>query len=87
MVDGEVDRIQRILLRKKENDELTYAQRKRMSGVSNLIKNVNTTIKAMDCDARKRNFKIDKSMIAERLKQDHMSLVVKELENLSGQKT
>ena len=58
-----------------------------MAKVSTLISKVDNALKAMDFDSRRRNFKIDKSMFAERLKQDHMSEVVKELENLSGQKT
>lgn len=86
MVDEELDRIHKILLRKTSKDEITARQRQKMAKVSTLINNVNNTIKAMDSDSRRRNFQIDKSMFAERLKQDHMFDVTKELETLSGQK-
>ena len=57
-----------------------------MANVSRLINVINRTLQDMDLDSRKVNFLIDRGVISERLKQDHMFDVIKELEYLSTQK-
>ena len=57
-----------------------------MAKVAALISKVNQTIKEMGAASRKASVRIDKRLLAERLKQDHMFDVMKELETLSGQK-
>ena len=41
----------------------------------------------MELDSNKLNFSIDKDILSERLKSDHMKDVIRELEYLSSQKT
>lgn len=52
--------------------------------MSKLISVINGTLKDMDLDSSKLNFLIDRGIISERLKQDHMFDVIKELEHLSN---
>ena len=41
----------------------------------------------MELDSYKLNFSIDKGILSQRLKQDHMNDVIRELEYISVQKT
>ena len=58
-----------------------------MKQVSRLITHINHTLKEMELDSNKLNFSIDKDILSERLKSDHMKDVIRELEYLSSQKT
>jgi hypothetical protein len=86
MVEKEIERIEKTLLRKNDGDVITEHQKNRVAKVALLINNVNKTVNKADSNFKKRNFHVDKAILVERLKQDHMFDIIKELEKLQGQK-
>ena len=68
--------------KKNKTVQISPKQKVRNEKVSEIM----SSVKQQESNIRYRNFKIDKQVFAERLKQDYMSDVLKELDHLKDQK-
>lgn len=53
---------------------------KSIERITAIIKDVDKTMKSPVTETRRRNFSIDKQLLSERMRQDHMREVIDELE-------